>query len=47
MKFAIGSPKPWFVKPLPVRANVTGGAARLIELGVMPVTPGTGRVSAP
>src|SRR2546425_936704 len=45
MKFTIGRPKPRFAKPLPVIVKLVGGVARSIELGVMPLTPGTGRVS--
>src|SRR2546425_703862 len=45
MKFTIGRPKPRFAKPLPVIVKLAGGVARSIELGVMPLTPGTGRVS--
>src|SRR2546428_683774 len=45
MKFAIGRPQPRFAKPLPVIVKLAGGVARSIELGVMPLTPGTGRVS--
>src|SRR5262245_40544812 len=37
-KFAIGSPKPEFVKPLPAIVDVAGGAARAMVLGVMPLT---------
>src|SRR2546426_689388 len=46
MKFTIGRPKPRFAKPpLPVIVKLAGGVARSIELGVMPLTPGTGRVN--
>src|SRR2546426_289095 len=45
MKFTTGRPKPRFAKPLPVIVKLAGGVARSIELGVMPLTPGTGRVS--
>src|SRR2546427_637290 len=46
MKFTIGRPKPRFAKPpLPVIVKLAGGVARSIELGVMPLTPGTGRES--
>src|SRR2546422_198699 len=38
---------PRFAKPLPVIVTLAGGVARSIELGVMPLTPGTGRVPAP
>src|SRR2546428_252733 len=45
MKFTTGRPKPRFAKPLPVIVKLAGGVATSIELGVMPLTPGTGRVS--
>src|SRR2546425_202023 len=41
MKFTIGRPKPRFAKPLPVIVKLAGGVARSIELGVMPLTPGS------
>src|SRR5437899_2499335 len=44
MKFTIGRPKPRFAKPLPVIVKLAGGVARSIELGVMPLTPGTGQI---
>src|SRR2546428_464746 len=46
MKFTIGRPKPRFAKPLPVIVKLAGGVARSIELGVMPLTPGTWGESA-
>src|SRR2546428_1631600 len=46
MKFTIGRPKPRFAKPLPVIVKLAGGVARSIELGVMPLTPAAGPVSA-
>src|SRR2546427_26176 len=45
MKFTIGRPKPRFAKPLPVIVKLAGGVARTIEVGAMPLTPGTVRVS--
>ena len=44
-KFTTGRPKPRFAKPLPVIVKLAGGVARSIGFGVMPLTPGTGRVS--
>src|SRR5881409_4370992 len=44
-KFTTGRPKPRFAKPLPVIVKLVGGVARSIGFGVMPLTPGTGRVS--
>src|SRR2546422_6150813 len=45
MKFTTGRPKPRFAKPLPVIVKLAGGVATSMELGVMPLPPGTGRVS--
>ena len=46
MKFTIGNPNPKFAKLVPVIVKVAGGGlTRSIELGVIPVTLGTGRVS--
>src|SRR3989442_923608 len=36
---------PLLAEPLPVIVKLAGGVARSIELGVMPLTPGTGPVS--
>ena len=44
-KFTTGKPKPRFAKPTPVIVKVAGGSARSIGFGLMPLTPGTGRVS--
>src|SRR5437867_2403309 len=44
-KFTTGRPKPRFAKPLPVIVKLAGGVARSIGFGVMPLTPGAGRVS--
>ena len=45
MKFTIGSPNPKFAKLVPVIVKGAGGFTRSIELSVIPVTLGTGRVS--
>src|SRR5512145_3335911 len=44
-KLITGSPKAEDVNPLPVIVKATGGEARSIALGVIPLTIGTGRVS--
>src|SRR5207237_1138545 len=45
-KFTTGRPEPVLAKPCPATENATGGVARSIELGVMPVTHSVhGRVS--
>src|SRR5439155_1194116 len=44
-KFATGRPQPRFAHPLPVIVKLVGGVARSIGFGVMPLTPGDGRVS--
>src|SRR5437867_2264051 len=45
MKFTTGRPKPRFAKPLPAIVKLAGGVARSIGFGVIPLTPGAGRVS--
>src|SRR5262249_9769760 len=44
-KLTTGRPKPRFAKPYPVIVKLAGGVARSIGFGVMPLTPGAGRVS--
>src|SRR5262245_12056852 len=45
MKFTTGRPKPRFAKPLPVVGKLAGGGAKSVVFGVIPLTPGMGRVS--
>jgi hypothetical protein len=45
MKLTTDSPKLEFTNPLPAMVKLAGGIARLIEFGVMELTPGGGRVS--
>src|SRR5207249_777528 len=45
MKLTTGSPKPRFAKAVPVMVKLAGGLARSTTLGLIALTPGTGRVS--
>src|SRR5262245_38196789 len=44
-KLTTGRPKPRFEKPLPVIVKLAGGVAKSMVFGVIPLTPGMGRVS--
>src|SRR6267142_1949453 len=44
-KFTTGRPKPRFASPPPVTVKFAAGVARSTGFGVMPLTPGTDRVS--